>query len=151
MVHEFSPENIALISDVLGAKPRKNGEMYRFSIENISDNRKLVLEIYPSLRVDGHAYSMITVYAHNTFLQLQNCVGFVASELLHQVTFFGKTEGTTSGLIVEKEAACSFYANVEDSILKGDFTKLPSELMTSSIALSLTENIDLEGFTFEDE
>jgi hypothetical protein len=151
MVHEFSSENLDHISDVLGVKPRKNGNMYRFSLENDSDNRKLVLEIYPELRINGLVNSMITVYSHNTFLQLQNCVGFVASELLHQVTFFGKTEGTTSGLIVEREAGCSFYANVDDEILKGDFTQLPPELMTSSVALSLTENIDLEGFTFDEE
>lgn len=151
MVHEFSSENLELISEVLGVKPRKNGNMYRFSLENTSDNRKLVLEIIPNLQIGSLFNSMITVYAHNGFLQLQNCVGFVASDLLHQVTFFGKTEGTTSGLIVEKEASCSFYANVDDAILKGDFTKLPPELMTSSIALSLTESIDLEGFTFDEE
>ncbi|MCC5925267.1 MAG: hypothetical protein JJU41_01790 [Bacteroidetes bacterium] len=151
MVHEFSSENLNAISDVLGVEPRKNGGIYRFSLENTNDKTKLVLEIQPELVVDGVINSMISVYSHNTFLQLQNCVGFVASELLHQVTFFGKTEGTTSGLIIEREAGCSFYANVEDSILKGDFTKLPPELMTSSIALSLTENIDLEGFTFDEE
>lgn len=151
MVHEFSSENLEVISEVLGVKPRKNGNMYRFSLENVSDNRKLVLEINPELKVNNLLNSMITVYSQNTFLQLQNCVGFVASDMLHQVTFFGKTEGTTSGLIVEREASCSFYANVDDSILKGDFTKLPPELMTSSVALSLTESIDLEGFTFDEE
>lgn len=151
MVHEFSIENIDHIADVLGVQPKKTGNVYRFEIKNESENRKLALEIHPELIVNGVPNSIITVYSHNTFLQLHNCVGFVASEMLHQVTFFGKTEGTTSGLIVEREAGCSYYANVNDDILKGDFTTLPVELMTCSVALSLTESIGMEGFSFEDE
>ncbi len=94
---------------------------------------------------------MVSVYAHNTFLQLHNCTGFVISELLNQVTFFGKSNGKVSGLIVEKEAGCSLYSNVNESLLNGDFTKLPTEVMMSSVALSLTDTIDFEGFSFDDE
>lgn len=151
MVHEFSEENLSLIAEVLGTDPKKNGQVYRFLLLNSEENRKLSLEIHPGILVNGVVNSLISVYTHNTFLQLQNCVGFAASEMLHQVTFFGKTDGTTSGLIVEREGGCSFYANVDDEILKGDFTQLPPELMTSSVALSLTENIDLEGFSFDED
>ncbi len=149
MVHEFSVENLQHIGSILGVEPKLNGSVYRFEVIDSEKNRKLALEIHPSLNVNGVQTNMISVYSHNTFLQLQNCVGFVASELLNQVTFFGKTDNTTSGIIIEREAGCSFYANVDDAILKGDFTKLPPELMMCSVALSLTDNIDFEGFSFE--
>lgn len=151
MVHEFSKENLQVIGETLGVQPKITGNVYRFELNNTEQNRKLALEIYPALIVDGLPNSMISVYSHNTFLQLHNCVGFVASDMLHQVTFFGKTENTTSGLIVEKEAGCSYYANVDDAVLKGDFTKLPTELMMCSVALSLTDNVDFEGFSFDED
>src|SRR5690554_217249 len=149
MVHEFSIDNLQKIGQTLGVEPKKNGNVYRFEIQDTEHTRKLALEINPDLLVDGKPTNLISVYSHNTFLQLHNCVGFVSSEILNQVTFFGKTEGTTSGLIIEKEAGCSYYANVDDAILKGDFTKLPTELMMCSVALSLTDSIDFEGFTFD--
>jgi hypothetical protein len=67
--------------------------------------------------------------------------------MLQQVTFFGKSGTKTSGLIVEKTAGCSLYANVDNAILSGDFTQLPEDLMMCGIALSLTESMD-DDFTF---
>ena len=62
--------------------------------------------------------------------------------MLQQVTFFGKSGDRTSGLIVDKAAGCSIYANVDESIISGDFTALPEDLMMCGIALSLTESMD---------
>ena len=149
MVHEFSIENLNLIGQTLGVEAKVNGNVYRFELQDEEKTRKLALEIIPDLIINGHPTQLISVYSHNTFLQLHNCVGFVSSDILNQVTFFGKTDNTTSGLIIEKEAGCSYYANVDDTILKGDFTKLPTELMMCSVALSLTDSIDFEGFSFE--
>lgn len=149
MVHEFSIANLNLIGQTLGVEAKVNGNVYRFELQDEDKTRKLALEIIPDLIIDGHPTNLISVYSHNTFLQLHNCVGFVSSDILNQVTFFGKTDNTTSGLIIEKEAGCSYYANVDDTILKGDFTKLPTELMMCSVALSLTDSIDFEGFSFE--
>ena len=50
-----------------------------------------------------------------------------------------------SGLIVEREAGCSLYANVDESVLSGDFTQLGPEVMLSSIALSLSEQLISDG------
>jgi hypothetical protein len=59
----------------------------------------------------------------------------------------GKSGDKTSGLIVEKAAGCSLYANVDEAILNGDFTQLPEDLMMCGIALSLTESMD-DDFSF---
>ncbi len=150
MIHQFSSENIEEIGVVLGTVAKKIGNVYRIELKDSSETRKLALEIHVNLKVGDASINMVSVYASNTFLQLHNCTGFVASDLLNQVTFFGKMNGLVSGLIIEKEAGCSLYSNVNEDLLLGDFTLLPPEVMMSSVALSLTENVDFEGFSFED-
>ncbi|MBD3615589.1 MAG: hypothetical protein HUJ22_03375 [Gracilimonas sp.] len=148
MIHQFTKENIEAIGKVLGttAKPLGN-DVFRFEVKNEEEPRRLALEIHLGLDVNGEQMNMVSVYAYNTFLQLHNCTAFVASEMLQQVTFFGKSGEKTSGLIVEKTAGCSLYANVDHTILSGDFTQLPEDLMMCGIALSLTESMD-DDFSF---
>ena len=151
MIHTFSENNIAKIAKVLGTEPKKSGDVYRFEITDAGKTRKIALEIHMGLSVEDEIINLVSVYTRDAFLQLHNCTAFVASELLNQITFFGRYSDKLSGLIVEKEAGCSFYANVKESLLKGDFTKLPPEVMMGSVALSLTESTDFEGFDFDDE
>lgn len=150
MIHEFTEENIQEIGIVLGANAKQRGNVYRLEISNENADRKIALEIHIDVMVADKKMNMVSVYASNTFLQIHNCTGFVASDLLNQVTFFGRMNGLVSGLIVEKEAGCSLYSNVNEKLMAGDFTSLPPELMMSSVALSLTENFDFDGFSFED-
>lgn len=152
MIHEFTKENINTIGDILNAKPKPLGDdVYRLEIKDEESGYKLALEIHLGLEVNNEKMNMVSVYSGNTFLQLHNCTAFVASEMLQQVTFFGKNGDRLSGLIVEKDAGCSLYSNVDEAILKGDFTQLPEDLMMCSIALSLTETIDSDGFSFDDD
>ena len=148
MIHQFTKENIETIGKVLGATPKPLGDdVFRIEVKNEEENRHLALEIHLGLDVNGEQMNMVSVYSYNTFLQLHNCTAFVASEILQQVTFFGKSDTKTSGLIVEQTAGCSLYANVDEAIISGDFTALPEDLMMCGIALSLTESMD-DDFTF---
>ena len=61
--------------------------------------------------------------------------------MLQEVTFISQCGNKLSGLTVEKQAACCLYANVDASLLSGDFTQLGPEVMLSGIALSLAEEI----------
>ncbi len=151
MIHKFTQDNISTIARILGAEPKKSGNVYRFEIVDREAGRKVALEIHMGMQIDDEQTSLVSVYTQDTFLQLHNCTAFVASELLHQITFFGKDGSKISGLIVEKEAGCSLYANVNEALLSGDFTKLPPEVMMCSVALSLTESIDFDGFNFDEE
>lgn len=150
MIHTFSEDSIHAVSAILGVSPKKNGNAFRFELSDKNTGRKLALEIHLSLQAGDKEVNLVSVYKKDTFLQLHNCTGFVASELLRQVTFFGKQGDHISGLIVEKEGGCSLYANVHEAITKGDFTEHPPEIMMSSVALSLTETVDLDGFDFDD-
>ena len=152
MIHQFTKENIEAIGEVLGSDPKPLGDdVFRFEVKNPEEGRKLALEIHLGLEAEGEQMNMVSVYASNTFLQLHNCTAFIASSTLNQVTFFGKYGERTTGLIVEREAGCSMYANVEEKILNSDFTQLPEDLMMCSIALSLTESVDKDDFSFDDE
>jgi hypothetical protein len=152
MVHQFTKENIDAIAKVLGteAKPLGN-DVYRLEVANEEENRKLALEIHLGLDVNDESMNMVSVYAQNTFLQLHNCTAFIASDMLKQVTFFGRQQNRTSGLIVEEAAGCSLYANVSEAVLNSDFTQLPEDLMMCAIALSLTESVDLDDFSFDED
>lgn len=152
MIHQFTQENLKAIASILGSDPVPLGEdVYRFEIRNEEQSRRIALEIHLGLMVGDRRMNMVSVYAQNTFLQLHNCTAFVASEVLNQVTFFGRNGDMTSGLIVEREAGCSLYANVDKQVLTGDFTRLPEDMMMCGVALSLTESEGFDDFRFTEE
>lgn len=129
------------ITKVLNTKPQKIGNYFRYELINQIDKRKLSLEIYPKIKIGRKVTGMVTVYALNSLLQLHFCKGFVVSSELNEVTFIAETNNKLSGLIVEREAGCSLFANIDKSMLSGDFTKLAPEVMISGIALSLIEGL----------
>jgi hypothetical protein len=65
--------------------------------------------------------------------------------MLGEVTFVAEHRGKICGLIIEKEAGCSLFANVDAKVLSGDFTNLGPEVMLTGIALSLTEGLLPDG------
>jgi hypothetical protein len=115
--------------------------MQRFEIGGKDGQYKLALELYPNIRIGSRRGNLISIYTESAHLQLHFCSGYVVSEMLGEVTFIGEQEGRLSGLIVEKQGGCSLYANVDRSLLSGDFTQLGPEVMLSGIALSLTDSI----------
>jgi len=141
MSFEFKEEDMKKISQVLGVKPKHQGNHYRFEIDNYKLKRKLSLEIFPNIPIGKRNGNLISVYTQNAHLQLHFCSGYVVSEMLGEVTFVSEQQGKLSGLIIEREGGCSLYANVDRELLSGDFTKLGPEVMLSGIALSLTETI----------
>jgi len=137
----FNEEDIKTISKVLGVEPVKRVDHYRFVLENTRDKRRLSLEIYPDVPIAESKGNLISIYTHNTHMQLHYCTGYVPSESLGEIIFISEYQGRVSGIIVEKEAGCSFYSNVDNSVLSGDFTKLAPEVMMSGIALSVAEHL----------
>lgn len=138
---QFKTKDFQSIASVLGVRFKKSGRCQRLVLENTDEGRKLSLEIYPDISIGKKQGNLISVYTRSTHLQLHFCSGYVVSEMLGEVTFVSECEGRLSGLIIEKGAACSLYANVDASLLSGDFTQLGPEVMLSGIALSLVEHI----------
>lgn len=146
MSFSFSDADIERIASVLGVAPKIEGPVVRFDLRDETSGRRLGLEIVrhvalPASFGEDYPASLISVYATSSFLQLQGCTGFIASQELGEVIFFAKRGGTTSGLVIEREAGSSLYANVDDRLLSADFTQLPPELVMSSVALSMTDSL----------
>ena len=97
------------------------------------------MEIYVDLNIGDKKGNLVSIFTPNSHIQLHFCDGYVASDILGEVTFFGQHAGRLSGIVIEKQAACSTFTNVDANLLSGDFEKLAPEVMLSGIALSLTE------------
>ena len=137
----FKTADFKKIGKLLGVAPRVSGSMQRFEVGGRNGKYKLALELYPNIRIGTRRGNLVSVYTETAHLQLHFCSGYVVSEMLGEVTFVGEQQGRLSGLIVEKQGGCSLYANVDRSLLSGDFTQLGPEVMLSGIALSLTDTI----------
>ena len=140
----FKRSDIKKVGKLLGVVPKMRASNYRYEIGDQNAGRQLVLELYPNIPIGKRRGNLVSVYTPTAHLQLHFCSGYVISEMLGEVTFVGEYEGKLSGLTIEKEGGCSLYANVDRSLLSGDFTRLGPEVMLSGIALSLTDTI-LDG------
>jgi len=141
MGFQFTKEDFKKIAEILGSGFQQSNQCHRLVLENKEEKRKLSLEIYADIQIGKQKGNLVSVYTHSTHLQLHFCSGYVVSEMLGEVTFISEQGSRLSGLIIERGAACSLYANVETKLLSGDFTKLGPEVMLSGIALSLAESI----------
>ncbi len=139
----FTPSVIRKIAAVLGVPGKFTANNHRFDIR-ATPERRVVVEIYPDIPIGNRRGNLVSIYTSNTHFQLHFCSGCVVSDMLGEVTFIAETNGIVSGIIVEREGGCSFYANVDRALLSGDFTKMGPEVMLSGIALSLTETV-LDG------
>lgn len=145
MAFDFSADDLSRISQVLDVPFHSDGGLHRFELRDAETGRKLSLEIRTGLEMPAtladQPGNLVSVYAPASFLQLQGCTGFLASQELGEVIFFARRGGATSGLVVEREAGCSLYAHVDERLLSTDFTALPPELVMSSVALSMAETL----------
>ncbi len=137
----FNKKDIDKISKVLTVAPKQLGNKYRFIIENQETKQHISLEIYPDIPIGDNSGNLISVYTPTSHLQLHFCTGYVASDMLGEVTFISECGSRVSGLIVERVGGCSLYANVDAKLLSGDFSKMGPEVMMSGIALSLAEQL----------
>lgn len=137
----FTASDIKKLERLFGVPARMTGNVYRFEIAPTDEVRKLALEIYPDIPIGKRRGSLLDLYTPAVHLQLHFCSGYVVSEELGEVTFVGEHRGKLSGLIVERGGGCSLFANLDRSIVSGDFTQLGPEVMLSGVALSLTDTI----------
>ena len=145
MSFSFTDEDIERIETVLGVKAKTDASLARFELADKSSGRRITLEIHSDVKTkgltSGGSTTLVSVYAASSFLQLQGCTGFWGSQDLGEVIFVARSGETANGLVVEREAGCSLYANVDTNLLSTDFTQLAPELIMSSLALSVTEDL----------
>jgi len=139
----FTETDIKAIAGVLNnAEVSSLQDHWRIKVVNLEERRHLSIDIYPRASLsEKKEGALVAVYAANSHIQLHECRGYMISEELGEVTFISDAEEKLSGLVIEREAACSLYANADKDLLSDDFTKLGVEVMLSGVALSLAEEI----------
>ncbi|MCP4581352.1 MAG: hypothetical protein GY839_07015 [candidate division Zixibacteria bacterium] len=139
----FSETDIKAIARILNnAEISSLQDHWRIKVDNPEERRHLSIDIYPRASLsEKKEGALVAVYAANSHIQLHECRGYMISDELGEVTFISDAEGKLSGLVIEREAACSLYANADKDLLSDDFTKLGVEVMLSGVALSLAEEI----------
>jgi len=135
----FTPQDIRKLGKALGCSPTGDGSFTRFQVG--SADRRLALEIHSRIPIGKKSGNLVSVYTRDAHLQIHFCSGYVISKALGEVTFIGENGGRLSGLIIENSGGCSLYANVDRSLLSGDFTQLGPEVMLSGVALSMTDTL----------
>ncbi|MEW5798789.1 MAG: hypothetical protein AB1728_07250 [Bacteroidota bacterium] len=141
MKSTFRTSDIKAIGKVLGVEGKSKGNNIRFELSNAKDHRQLALEIYPDLSIGKKKGHLISAYTHNTHFQLHFCSGYVVSQDVGEVTFISETKEKVSAIVIEREGGCTFYSNVDRSILSGDYRMLAIDVMLAGIALSLTKDV----------
>lgn len=142
----ITKDDINKITGILGAQEAVwETDHYRVKVVQAEEKRSLVLEVYPDTALGNKRGALVVVYTGGAHLQLHNCSGYVVSEELGEVTFVAECAGRLSGLVVEREAASSLYAEVNSDLISSDFSKFGVEVMLSGVALSLAEDLFKNG------
>lgn len=106
----------------------------RFALSDADSQRRLAVEV-----VEAEGASLVKVYGTESHLELHGCAGVVTSDELGEVIFFARQGGRVHGLVIEKAAACSLYANVAERLLSSDFLDLAPEVAQAAVVLSMSE------------
>ena len=120
---------------VLGVEPARDGALTRLALADDESGRRLAVEV---TRTDD-GVALVKVYGTESHLELHDCAGLVTSDDLGEVIFFARGGGRVAGLVVEREAACSLYANVAERLLSADFLTVAPEVAQAAVVLSLSE------------
>ena len=87
MKFNIGDQQIKEIEKVLNCSFSHRGNQYRSVLYNEESQRKLTLEIYPDMAIGKKEGNLVSVFTSSAHAQLHFCSGFVASDMLGEVTF----------------------------------------------------------------
>jgi hypothetical protein len=136
MPQTLSDADLDRAAAVLGVAAERDGGLTRLALADPESGRRLAVEV---TRTDDDAVALVKVYGTEAHLELHDCAGLVTSDELGEVIFFARGGGRVAGLVVERAAACSLYANVAERLLSADFLTVAPEVAQAAVVLSLSE------------
>ena len=142
----LSDADLDRAASVLGVAAERDGGLTRLSLSDAASGRRLAVEV-----VAGEGGAIVKVYGTEAHLELHDCAGLVTSDELGEVIFFARGGGRVAGLVIEREAACSLYANVAERLLSADFLSVAPEVAQAAVVLSLSEPLFEGDWTPETE
>ena len=141
MPQSLSDADLDRAASVLGVDVERDGGLARLALRDDASGRRLAVEVTRTEAAGGSGggAAIVKVYGTEAHLELHDCGGLVTSDELGEVIFFARGGGRVAGLVVEREAACSLYANVSERLLSADFLTVAPEVAQAAVVLSLSE------------
>jgi hypothetical protein len=137
---QLSPQDIAAITDMLGA-PSETSEASTFwNIRDEKTGRILALTI-SQIAVEGSdGMLVVSAQTHQGYVELHDITAYLCIEP-DEVMFVAKQGDRFSSLVVGKTCTCSQFGNVQASLIKGDLTELDPALLMAAMQSSLAESL----------
>ncbi|MDT0631329.1 hypothetical protein RQM47_04640 [Rubrivirga sp. S365] len=139
MSRSLSDADLERAAAVLGVDAERDGTLTRLALRDEASGRRLAVEVTRTGDGSEGGVALVKVYGTEAHLELHDCAGLVTSDELGEVIFFARGGGRVAGLVVEREAACSLYANVSERLLSADFLTVAPEVAQAAVVLSLSE------------
>lgn len=139
MPRPLSDADLDRAAAVLGVDAERDGALTRLALRDEASGRRLAVEVTRTGSGPEGGAALVKVYGTEAHLELHDCAGLVTSDELGEVIFFARGGGRVAGLVVEREAACSLYANVSERLLSADFLTVAPEVAQAAVVLSLSE------------
>ncbi len=141
MIFKFSVEQYEKIAETLRGELEVQEDYAKITVDNPEEGRFVILEIHAEVPYPDKTGNMLIIHTTTSHMQMHNCLGYIASDMLGEVMFISESAGNLSGVIVEKGAGVTIYTNIDRKLLSADFSTLAPEVMMASIALSLADHL----------
>ena len=122
-------------AQALGVAAERSGQTVSLELADAESGRRLAVDVVQT--ADGT--TVVKAYGPAAHLELHGCTGVVSSDDLGEALFFSRENGRVSGLVVERAAACSLFASVEERLLTADYVTVAPEVAHAAVVLSLAE------------
>lgn len=135
----LSDADIDRAAAALGADPERSadGRTVSLALSDAASGRRLAVDV---VRTEAGT-TLIKVYGPAAHLELHGCTGVVSTDDLGEALFFARDGGRVSGLVVERAAACSIFANVEERLLTADYFTVAPDVAHAAVVLSMAETL----------
>ena len=119
----------------VAAERSADGRTVSYTLADAASGRHLAIDI---VRTEAGS-TVVKVYGPAAHLELHGCTGVVSTDDLGEALFFARDGGRVSGLVVERAAACSLFANVEEALLTADYFTVAPDVAHAAVVLSMAE------------
>lgn len=133
----LSDADLDRAAQALGIDPERSadGRTVSLALSDAESGRRLAVDVVRT--EDGT--TVVKVYGPAAHLELHGCSGVVSDGDLGEALFFARESGRVSGLVVERAAACSLFANVEERLLTADYFTVAPDVAHAAVVLSMAE------------
>ncbi len=132
----LSDADLDRAAQALGISAERTGRTVSLALTDAASGRRLAVDI---VRTDDGT-TLVKVYGPAAHLELHGVSGVVSDDDLGEALFFARAGGRVSGLVVERAAACSLFANVEERLLTADYFTVAPDVAHAAVVLSMAES-----------